>query len=223
MALDIQTRINIGRSRLWPTCAAGFSNALDIAPASPGAGRTAKTPAGCTVATVVATAAAVVFRRGEAMKGRLMSPAKRAGPSVPVGVRSRAKGRSPMASVKQHKSTALTILVIALVLILGVGFVVDPDSTAGDRTIGIVLLVAGATSGVGLWRLTTKRPTVGASQMLIVIGPIAAGALAISAMVEDFGFFVWVFGPLLVLALLALWLGVINRGLQTELGQPSLS
>ncbi len=59
--------------------------------------------------------------------------------------------------------------------------------------------------------------------MLIVIGPIAAGALAIAAMVEDFGFFVWVFGPLLVLALLALWLGVINRGLQTELGQPSLS
>jgi hypothetical protein len=52
---------------------------------------------------------------------------------------------------------------------------------------------------------------------LIVIGLIGAGTFAIYAMVEDFAFFVWVFGPLLVLAVLALWLGVVNGGLKTEL------
>lgn len=59
--------------------------------------------------------------------------------------------------------------------------------------------------------------------MLIATGPIAAVALAIYAMFEDFSFFVWVYGPLLVLALLALWVGVINRGLQTELRWASAS
>jgi hypothetical protein len=123
-----------------------------------------------------------------------------------------------MVSVKQYKSTTLTIVVLALVVIFGVGLVVDPDSSAGARIVGVVLLVAAAASGVGLWSLATKRLTVGAAQVLIVIGLIAAGATAIIAMVEDFAFFVWVFGPILVLALLALWLGVVNRGLKTELG-----
>lgn len=59
--------------------------------------------------------------------------------------------------------------------------------------------------------------------MLIATGLMEAGAVAIVAMFEDFSFFVWMLGPLLVLALLALWLGVINRGLQTELGWDSPS
>ena len=122
-----------------------------------------------------------------------------------------------MGSVKQYKSTALTILVMALVVIFGVGFVVDPDSSTADRTWGIAMLVAAAAAGVGLWCLATERLTVRASQALIVVGLVAAGALAIQAMVDDFGFFVWVFGPLLALALLALWFGVVNRGLRTEL------
>ena len=83
---------------------------------------------------------------------------------------------------------------------------------------GVVLLAAGAASGVGLWSLATKRLTTGATQVLIVIGLIGAGAYAIDAMVEEFAYFVWVYGPLLVLALLALWLGVAKRGLQAELG-----
>ncbi len=59
--------------------------------------------------------------------------------------------------------------------------------------------------------------------MLIATGLMAACAVAIVAMFEDFLFFVWMLGPLLVLALLALWLGVINRGLQTELAWDSPS
>ena len=123
-----------------------------------------------------------------------------------------------MASVRHYKSTALTILVVALVVIFGVGCIVDPDSSASARILGVVVLAAGAASGVGLWGLATGRLTVGANQVLIVIGLVAAGAVAIEAMVDDFGFMVPVFGPLLVLALLALWFGVINRGLQKELG-----
>lgn len=122
-----------------------------------------------------------------------------------------------MGSVKQYKSTALTILVMSLVVIFGVGFVVDPDSSTADRTWGIVMLVAATAAGVGLWCLATKRLTVAATQVLIVVGLVAAGALAIQAMADDFSFFVWVFGPLLVLVLLALWFGVVNRGLRTEL------
>lgn len=122
-----------------------------------------------------------------------------------------------MGSVKRYKSTALTILVMALIVMFGVSFVVDPDSTTSDRTWGIAMLVAGAAAGVGLWCLATERLSVSASQALIVVGPVAAGALAIQGMVNDFSFFVWVFGPLLALALLALWFGVINRGLRTEL------
>lgn len=123
-----------------------------------------------------------------------------------------------MVSVRQYKSTTLTIAVLALVVIFGVGLVVDPDSSASDRIVGVVLLVAAAVAGVGLWSLATKRLTGGTAQTLILIGLIAAGFYAISAMVEDFAFFVWFFGPVLVLALLALWLGVINQGLKTELG-----
>lgn len=126
-------------------------------------------------------------------------------------------------SVRQYRSTALSILVIALVLMLGVSFIVDPDSSAVDRTWGIALLATGAASGAGLWCLGTKRLTLRADQMLVATGLIAAVALAIYAMFEDFSFFVWVYGPLLVLALLALWVGVINRGLQTELGWASAS
>ena len=122
-----------------------------------------------------------------------------------------------MVSVKQYKSTTLTIVVLALVAIFGVGLVVDPDSSADDRIVGVVLLVTSAAAGVGLWALATKRLTARAAQTLIVIGLIAAGAYAINAMIEDFAFFVWVFGPLLVLALLALWFGVVNQGLKTEL------
>ena len=122
-----------------------------------------------------------------------------------------------MGSVKQYKSTALTILVMALVVIFGVSFIVDPDSSTSDRTWGIAMLVAAAAAGVGLRCLATKRLTVRTSEALIVVGPVAAGALAIQAMANDFSFFVWVFGPLLVLALLALWFGVVNRGLRTEL------
>jgi peptidoglycan/LPS O-acetylase OafA/YrhL len=122
-----------------------------------------------------------------------------------------------MGSVRQYKSTALTILVIALVVLIGVGLVVDPDSPTADRTWGIAVLVAEAAAGVGLWCLATKRLTVGASEVLVVVGLVAAGALAIFAVAEDFSFFVWSFGPLLVLALLALWFGVVNRGLRTEL------
>lgn len=128
-----------------------------------------------------------------------------------------------MVSVRQHKSLTLTIIVIALVLMFGVSLLVDPDSTAGDRTWGIVLLATGAASGAGLWCLATRRLTLRADQMLIATGLIAAGAVAIVAMFEDFSFFVWMLGPLLVLALLALWLGVINRGLQTELAWDSPS
>ena len=123
-----------------------------------------------------------------------------------------------MVSVKQYKSTTLTIVVTAIVVILGIGFAVDPDSSGGERTFGVVLLVAGAASGVGLWCLATKRLTGGINQFLIVIGLIAAGAVAVQALVDDFDFFVWVFGPILVLALLAFWFGVIKRGLQVELG-----
>ena len=126
-------------------------------------------------------------------------------------------------SVRRYRSVALTMLVIALVLLLGVSFIVDPDSSAGDRTWGVVLLVTGVASGSGLWCLATRRLTLRADQMLIATGLIAAVALATYAMFEDFSFFVWLYGPLLVLALLALWLGVINRGLQTEVGWASAS
>jgi drug/metabolite transporter (DMT)-like permease len=122
-----------------------------------------------------------------------------------------------MASIKKYKSTALTIAVLAIVFIFGVGLVVDPDSSVGERIVGVALLVAGAAAAVGLRSLATKRLTVGAAQTLIAAGLIAAGAFAISAMLEDFDFFVWVFGPVLVLAVLALWLGVVNGGLKTEL------
>ena len=123
-----------------------------------------------------------------------------------------------MVAVKRYKSTALTIVVVALIVIFGVGYIVDPDSSAGGRFLGVVLLAAGAASGVGLWSLATKKLTTGAAQVLIVIGLIGAVAYAIDAMVEEFAYFVWVYGPLLVLALLALWLGVAKRGLQAELG-----
>ncbi len=123
-----------------------------------------------------------------------------------------------MVAVKRYKSTALTIVVVSLIVIFGVGYIVDPDSSAGGRFLGVVLLAAGAASGVGLWSLATKKLTTGAAQVLIVIGLIGAGAYAIDAMVEEFAYFVWVYGPLLVLALLALWLGVAKRGLQAELG-----
>ena len=123
-----------------------------------------------------------------------------------------------MVAVKRYKSTALTIVVVALIVIFGVGYIVDPDSSTGGRFLGVVLLAAGAASGVGLWSLATKKLTTGAAQVLIVIGLIGAGAYAIDAMVEEFAYFVWVYGPLLVLALLALWLGVAKRGLQAELG-----
>ena len=123
-----------------------------------------------------------------------------------------------MVSVKRYKSTALTVLVVGLGCVLGVGWVVDPDSSAGDRAWGIVMLAAVAAAGVGLWCISTERLTMRANQALITIGLIVPGAFAIQAMVEDFDFFVWVFGPLLALALLALWLGVIKRGVHTELG-----
>jgi hypothetical protein len=118
----------------------------------------------------------------------------------------------------RYKSTALTIVVLAIVGIFGVGFVVDPDSSAGERIVGVALLVAGAAAVVGLWSLATKRLTVGVAQILIAVGLFAAGAVAILAMVDDFDFFVWVFGPVLVLAVLALWLGIVNGGLKSELG-----
>ena len=127
------------------------------------------------------------------------------------------RSRAIWLSVKQHRSTALTILVIALAIMFGVGWLVDPDSSAGDRALGVVVLAAGVASGVGLWGLATGRLTVGTNQVLVVIGLVAAGAFAIGAMVDGGAFMVPVFGPLLVLALLALWLGVINRGLGTEL------
>lgn len=124
-----------------------------------------------------------------------------------------------MGSVKQYKSTGLTILVMALVAIFGVGFVVDPDSSTADRVWGIVSLVAAAAVGGGLWCLVTGRLTKRASEVLIGVGLVAAGALAIQAMADDFSFFVWVFGPLLVLALVGLWFGVVKGGLRTELGR----
>ena len=123
-----------------------------------------------------------------------------------------------MTSIKQYRSTALTILVTALVVMFGVAFLVDPDSSAGERILVIVVLAAGLASGVGLWGLASGHLNIRINQMLIVIGLVAAGALAIEAMRDDFGFFVWIFGPLLVLAVLALWVGVINRGLRKEIG-----
>ena len=122
-----------------------------------------------------------------------------------------------MVSVKHYKFTALTIVVVAIDFIFGVGLTVDPDSSSGERIVGVALLVAGVAAVVGLWSLANKRLTVGAAQALIAVGLVAAGAFAISAMVDDFDFFVWVFGPVLVLAVLALWLGIINGGLKTEL------
>lgn len=126
-----------------------------------------------------------------------------------------------MVSVSHYKSTALTIAVLAVVVIFGVGLVVDPDSSADDRIVGAALMVAGAAGAVGLWSLATKRLTVGTAQMLIVIGLFAAGAFAVYAMMHDFSFFVWVFGPVLVLAVLALWLGILNGGLKRELAASS--
>ena len=123
-----------------------------------------------------------------------------------------------MVAVKRHKSTALAIVVLAILAIFGVGLVVDPDSSTSDRIVGAALLFAGGLAAIGLWSLATDRLTVGAARVSIVVGLVAAGIFAVYAMLEDFAFFVWVFGPVLVLAVLALWLGVVNRGLETELG-----
>lgn len=122
-----------------------------------------------------------------------------------------------MAAVKQYKSTVLTTVVLGLLVFFGVGGVVDPDSSSGQRAVGVLLLVVGAAAGVGLWSLATERLKVAVAQALIAAGLVAAGAFAIEALVEDFGFFVWVFGPMLVLAGLAFWYGILNSGLQSEL------
>jgi len=107
--------------------------------------------------------------------------------------------------------------VLVIVGIFGVGLVVDPDASTGERVMGVALMVAGVAAVVGLRSLATGRTTVGTAQVLIAVGLVAAGALAISAMLDDFGFFVWVFGPVLLLAVLALWLGLAKGGLKAEL------
>lgn len=123
-----------------------------------------------------------------------------------------------MASLKQHRSTALTILVVAVAVVFGFGSLVDPDASTLARGLGAVVLAAGAAAGIGLWSLATGRLTQALSQTLVVVGLGATGVLAIQALVDDFAFMVWVFGPVLVLTVLALWLGVVNRGLRAELG-----
>ena len=111
--------------------------------------------------------------------------------------------------MKQHRLTAISVLIGALLVVLPIlgGLFGDEDAGIVYEAGAIVLMiVVGVLMLAGLWWLRTGRFSETVNLSLVGVGLVVFGV-----------FFWWMLLIPTALALIVIWFGIVKRGLVTEL------